>query len=71
MYLCICNSVSEDRVVEAIKSGCTSFNEISKATVFALSAGSALSRQGKSARGFFASTVNILKTLASLQPLDL
>jgi bacterioferritin-associated ferredoxin len=32
MYLCICNAVSEDRVVEAIESGCSSFNEISKAT---------------------------------------
>ena len=32
MYLCICNAVSEDRVIEAIESGCSSFNEISKAT---------------------------------------
>ena len=32
MYLCICNAVSEERVIEAIESGCGSFNEVSKAT---------------------------------------
>ena len=48
MYLCICNVVSEDRVIEAIESGCSSFNEISKATGLALNA--MPSRQGRSAK---------------------
>ena len=32
MYLCVCNAVSENKVVEAIQSGCSSFIEISTAT---------------------------------------
>lgn len=32
MYLCICNAVSEARVIEVIRSGCRNFNDISIAT---------------------------------------
>ena len=51
MYLCICNAVSEDRVIKAIESGCSSFNEISM-TWSALSADNAPSGK-ESAKDFF------------------
>ena len=71
MYLCICNAVSEERVIEAIESGCGSFNEVSKATGLCAECGQCAFKARKSASDYSASTGNTQKNRTRFQPLDL